>query len=94
MLPPLYKYCKFNENNYDYKNLENDALYFASPTSYNDPYEGVLANDMVDLFEAFFTAQMMHASPKYDAILPKIKPMFRYLKNIINVNNSSDINEA
>ena len=50
MIPPLYKYCKFNDENYDYKNLENDTLYFSAPSSYNDPYEGVIANNIVDIF--------------------------------------------
>ena len=87
MIPPLYKYCKFNDANYDYKNLENDTLYFSSPSSYNDPYEGVIANNIVDMFEALFVAQIMHSSENPDPILEKLKHAFLFPRVILNINN-------
>ena len=87
MIPPLYKYCKFNDANYDYKNLENDTLYFSSPSSYNDPYEGVIANNVVDMFEALFVAQIMHSSENPDPILEKLKHAFLFPRVILNINN-------
>ena len=94
MIPPLYKYCKFNDENYDYKNLENDTLYFSSPSSYNDPYEGVIANNIVDIFEALFIAQIMHSSTDPDPILEKLKHAFllpRIILNISNLQNTPEI---
>ena len=85
MIPALYKYCKFNDENYDYKNLENDALYFSSPSSYNDPYEGVIANNIVDIFEALFIAQILHSSTDPDPILEKLKHAFLLPKIILNI---------
>ena len=96
MIPPLYKYCKFNKENYDYKNLKNDALYFSSPSSYNDPYEGVIANNIVDIFEALFIAQIMHSSKKPELILEKLKHAFlfpRVILNISHIQNSPEISE-
>ena len=87
MIPPLYKYCKFNDANYDYKNLENDTLYFSSPSSYNDPYEGVIANNIVDMFEALFAAQIMHSSENPDPILEKLKHAFLFPRVILNISN-------
>jgi len=87
MIPPLYKYCKFNDANYDYKNLENDTLYFSSPSSYNDPYEGVIANNIVDMFEALFVAQIMHSSENPDPILEKLKHAFLFPRVILNISN-------
>ncbi len=59
--PLLYKYCKFSEKNYDLNNLNNDTLFFNSPTGYNDPYEGVIAVSIVDIIEAFFMARVEKA---------------------------------
>jgi len=87
MIPPLYKYCKFNDANYDYINLENDTLYFSSPSSYNDPYEGVIANNIVDMFEALFVAQIMHSSENPDPILEKLKHAFLFPRVILNISN-------
>lgn len=87
MIPPLYKYCKFNVANYDYINLENDTLYFSSPSSYNDPYEGVIANNIVDMFEALFVAQIMHSSENPDPILEKLKHAFLFPRVILNISN-------
>lgn len=87
MIPPLYKYCKFNNENYDYKNLKNDTLYFSSPSSYNDPYEGVIANNIVDMFEALFIAQIMHSSENPDPILSNLKHTFLLPRIILNISN-------
>ena len=94
MIPPLYKYCKFNDENYDYKNLRNDMLYFSSPSSYNDPYEGVISNNIVDIFEALFIAQIMHSSADPDPIIEKVKRAFllpRVILNISNLQNAPEI---
>ena len=87
MIPALYKYCKFNDENYDYKNLENDTLYFSSPSSYNDPYEGVIANNILDIFEALFIAQILHSSTDPDPILEKLKHAFLLPRIILNISN-------
>ena len=87
MIPPLYKYCKFNDANYDYINLENDTLYFSSPSSYNDPYEGVIANNIVDIFEALFIAQILHSSTDPDPLLEKLKHAFLFPKVILSISN-------
>ena len=62
MYPPLYRYCKFSTENYDFKNLENDHFYFNSPTSYNDPYEGILATDAIDIIEALISVNILKYS--------------------------------
>lgn len=93
MIPPLYKYCKFNNENYDYKNLENDTLYFSSPSSYNDPYEGVIANNIVDMFEALFIAQILHSSENPDPIILKIKHAFLFPRIILNISNFQNTQE-
>lgn len=63
MYPLLYKYCSFKQNPqngivYDINNLQQDTLYFASPLTYNDPYEGAFGISILDIIHAFYLAQL------------------------------------
>lgn len=63
MYPLLYKYCSFKQDSqngivYDINNLQQDTLYFASPLTYNDPYEGAFGISTLDIIHAFCLAQL------------------------------------
>lgn len=86
MIPPLYKYCKFNSENYDYKNLENDMLYFSSPSYYNDPYDGILATNMVDIFESLLIAQIMQTFENPEPVIEELVRTFLFPRILLNIN--------
>lgn len=84
MYPPLYRYCKFSSENYDFKNLENDRFYFNSPTSYNDPYEGLLATDAIDIIEALIYVKILEYSTNRRKDLRSWKQAFSLHRLILN----------
>ena len=94
MIPILYKYCRFTKDNYDIKNLEADALYLNPPTTYNDPYEGVVANNIVDVFEAFLAALAMEKSENPEAILTAVRQEFRFLEMLLDADASQNMSEV